>query len=736
MAELLFEFPPLVGPDYDLVFGGGEVEAPVIVPPPTYNLRFYQQPLVGPNYALLFGEVDEGAPVGLIPVRLVGQLPAPSFAASIETTTNVTITGLLPRPVVDVHIATFTDVTITGTLPALRADISIATITDVTVTGKLADPLFDATVKPITYVTLTGLLAAPSFTAAALYLSNTSRPLVNRSAVPWEVSRTKEVGAQHRSQSPIAAPSGRETKFSPGAPIPAGATQPLSGAIKTPTARNTGMQQAMRQSFEAPVTSQDGSRALRPSQDSGYQQAVRASFRSSFFSQDGIRTERKAAAGRWQIGRRQSFVHVGDSSVAVAFLFGRTTPFQDAIVPPPGMYIKPIIAPPRENCYLIPLGSATNLSLGDVVGAGNGLIYVCEQHDGGGDGGEGEVVNTVIVPVQRVYMVLNEASLRRVDGNLPIPTLAMSLNLDFDSWTWGFSATLPGQAESLIEPDLFGNPVEVEALINGVPYRMLIESISRERTFGRKSLRVGGRGLSALLDAPYSPNFTYTNTLELSAQQLIADVLSDNGVPLPWDINFQLEDWLVPANVFSNQGSYMSALLKIAAAAGGYVQPHASLKQLFFKPKYPFAPWKWATDVTPHYVLPADVTTRESISYVDKPRYNRVYVSGVNEGVLGMVTREGTAGELLAPLVTDPLVTQAVVARQRGTAILSDVGRQANVSIRLPVLSQTGIIVPGKFIDYTDTGITRRGIVRSVQVDVGSPAVFQTIGVETHVNPL
>ena len=68
-----------------------------------------------------------------------------------------------------------------------------------------------------------------------------------------------------------------------------------------------------------------------------------------------------------------------------------------------------------------------------------------------------------------------------------------------------------------------------------------------------------------------------------------------------------------------------------------------------------------------------------------------------------------------------------------GLAILSDTGRQALVSVSLPVLEETGIIMPGKIIDYTESGTTRRGLVRAVDVSTSFPKVRQTVRIETHV---
>jgi hypothetical protein len=110
-----------------------------------------------------------------------------------------------------------------------------------------------------------------------------------------------------------------------------------------------------------------------------------------------------------------------------------------------------------------------------------------------------------------------------------------------------------------------------------------------------------------------------------------------------------------------------------------------------------------------------------------------VFVSGQQGGVSGRYTRAGTAGEALAPAVVDPLITHADAVRQRGRAVISDTGRIANVTLRLPVLSETGIIRPGTMVEYTDGPVERKGLTRSVALDVSMPTIYQTIEVETHV---
>lgn len=83
-------------------------------------------------------------------------------------------------------------------------------------------------------------------------------------------------------------------------------------------------------------------------------------------------------------------------------------------------------------------------------------------------------------------------------------------------------------------------------------------------------------------------------------------------------------------------------------------------------------------------------------------------------------------------MMVDALITEAPAARQRGIAILSDTGRQIEVSLRLPVLAETGIIEPGAFVEYQDGSVTRLGLVRATQVQAGFPEVWQTLGVQAY----
>lgn len=338
----------------------------------------------------------------------------------------------------------------------------------------------------------------------------------------------------------------------------------------------------------------------------------------------------------------------------------------------------------------------------------------------------------IIVPIRRAYIVLNTITLARASDGAPLSALSLSLQIDADSWTWGWDASIPGAELALVEPAAGGDPVELLATVNGQQFRLLAERIARDRRFAQSRIRISGRGRAAMLADPHSPIVTRSNAAARTMQQLLADALTINNVGIGWAVDWQAADWLVPAGLYNHAGSYIAHAQRLAEAAGAYVQADPLLDTLRILPRYPLLPWEWSA-ATPDITLPSAAVVREAIEWQDKAAYNRVFVSGTEAGgVLGQITRAGTAGDVVAPMITDPLITHADGARARGRPILADTGRQARITLELPILPETGIITPGKLVQYTDAGTARRGLVRSTAVTAQLPTARQTIELETH----
>lgn len=388
---------------------------------------------------------------------------------------------------------------------------------------------------------------------------------------------------------------------------------------------------------------------------------------------------------------------------------------QAAMSPPPGYWVPAPVDPPEEVLHPIALRFSSALS------RTRHLVFGRIEAPPG----------SIAIPILRTYIVINSATLVRLPGNEAVTTYDLSLSWDDGSWSVGWSATLPASELDAVMPESIGAPVELLATINGTAVRLLAETISRDRSFGDARVKVSGRGRAAWLSDPYASIVQRTSSSLLTAQQVAEAALELNGVPVGWSLDWQIADWLIPAGAWSHEGSHIAAVQRIAEAAGGYILGHRTAQTLHVRPRYPLLPWEWSS-ATPDVVIPADVATVEGVSWVEKPSYNRVFVSGEQFGVLGDVTRSGTAGDVEAPLLTDSLITAEEAARERGGAILADTGRQAMITLQMPVLSGVGILDLGQLVEYNDGATSYRGLVRSVRVTAPMPRVWQTLEIEAH----
>jgi len=592
---------------------------------------------------------------------------------------------------------------------------------DATLVATLPALTFSARAIPNASFALNASFPGLAMVAEGKYQSYAVRPTVGRNATDWQRATEFKAGVEDRRESTQRSRTLGSSPWADGLAHLAGVEDRRPGRLlHAATVGCARHQDATRASPGGTTDGYGDAIRLRTARASSYEEAQRAEWvRRALGHQDGWRDRRREIASRHTEARRHAGVRQFEGIESATVLrrwLGAS--WQVAMVPPPGVHPSDPVTPPEpERCY-----TPSAALLFSVVAAVDGhLLFVCERQNEPEPDKE-----PVLVPVRRLYFVINNVTLHRVADGLEVPVFNLSLSFDASSWTWGFEATLPVKAESLVDPGAAFGPVELLASVNGTAFRVLAENISRERAFGESSIRVSGRGRNAVLADPYAPVMTFANAQDRTARQLMDDVLTVNGVPLGWSVDWGLTDWNVPAGVFARQGTWIEALTAIVGAAGGYLVPHRTAQSLRVLPRYPAVPWEWDS-VTPDFVLPVDAVARESVRWVEKPGYNRVFVSGQEVGVLGQVTRTGTAGDILAPMVVDPLITEVAAARQRGIAVLSDTGRQIEVSLRLPVLAETGIIEPGAFVEYQDGSVARLGLVRATRVEAGWPEVWQTL---------
>ncbi len=595
-------------------------------------------------------------------------------------------------------------VSIRGRMPALRGRVPLALGIGVTMRGTMPKLRGRVTVR---------------------YATDTSRPTVGAVTAQWQAAAGVQAGQVHTWQNAQALAAPTRQRWRNAEPASTTVTTTWSDADRGRRASiTTRWQDAASLHQAVNALYQDTLRTARSSVAARWQDAVKKRHSTLVRFQEALRDRRTSITTRWQDAGRVENGIKDSAQPAVAVYSQWSARWQNAIRPPAGTS-KAGGSQPTEPCYLPPHGLQVELLFSDAWTASTALLFVCERHTPPLPG------TTITIPILRYYVTINSIEVRRVDGDIDLQTYGFSMSLDYESWTWSWNAAMRKDALVSLQPGLDGDPIELEAKINGVPYRLQVEKIGRDTQFESSRIRVSGRGKAALLSAPHAPVMNFGNLVGRTAQQLMADVLTVNGVGIGWGLDFGLTDWVVPAGAWTFQGTYMDAINDIASAVGAYIQPHATESILRVLPRYPAVPWAWA-GITPDYELPAAAVSLENTEWIDRPTYNAVYVGGISSGVFGPFKRAGTDGSRLAPQVNHALITHADAHRQRGMAVLSDTGRQAHLELKMQVRPETGLILPGKFVRYVgDT--TRIGIVRRTSLDWSTPVMRQTLGVETHV---
>jgi len=312
-----------------------------------------------------------------------------------------------------------------------------------------------------------------------------------------------------------------------------------------------------------------------------------------------------------------------------------------------------------------------------------------------------------------VLYTMNSALLTRVSDRAPVEFHRVEVAADIDSWCWSFSARVPEASLALVMP--LAEPVEVEVEINGFQWVVLVESWSESASFGKREYQLRGRSVSSVLADPYAVLQSGSNTLAANARQLAEEQLLYTG----WTINWGVVDWLVSSGALSySNSSPIKTIQRIVETAGGRLLSNRTAKELLAIPRLHSLPWTWGA-ATPDLGISDYVVRRLSRDYVNSPAFNAVFVSGEAQGVLAKVFRTGTAGDIVAPMVTDALITATEPARERGREIIGRSGKWSKEGLELPLTvsgSLPGLLEIGQLIEMSERGIDWRGQVVGVRV--------------------
>ena len=341
-----------------------------------------------------------------------------------------------------------------------------------------------------------------------------------------------------------------------------------------------------------------------------------------------------------------------------------------------------------------------------------------------------------IVSNLKVYYQMNIATVSRLPELTPLNFKSIRISVDVDSFGARWSGTLDAASYDLIRP-VGSTRHEIEVTLNGHVWHLLVETPGKSLKFGQGDYQVTGRGLIGELAEPHAQTRGLVSTSDRQIHQLAEDELDDTG----WSISWETEYWLIPAGAWSYEGlTPIQAVARLAEAAGAVVIPNESTRELTVKPRYPTSPWSWS-GATPDWAIPMVAAYSLSSNWSEKPMYNAVVITGENQGVLCNVTRSGSAGDLSAPTIVDPLITHQDGGRERGRNEISDRGIQSVETLELQLRAapdEPGLVKPLELVQYTAPSGSWRALVQATDVSCewgrGGIKIKQIVKMERHLS--
>lgn len=449
--------------------------------------------------------------------------------------------------------------------------------------------------------------------------ANVSRGLRHELGTRWQRAMPVAAGMRSGWQQAVPLHVGSQARWQEAAPRRAGIVQGWRESDRLRGAALARWQQGDPRRAGVDLLWQEAER-LRAAALTRWQQGElrRAAVRSHW--QEMLRL-RAAVTSHWQQGQ-QRHVHLLTSyGDGLPVRLPLRAHWQEAWRPRSGVSQLPKPPEPRPPCYD---PARLGLLVFDTPYTGDGrLVFVCRR------AGPPLPPASIVVPASRSYIVINSIEVRRADdlAGDPLPSETFQMQLDRQSWTWTFSASFHASARDAVAPGPGGQPVELEVRVNGQPFRLQAERIGRSKRFPEHMITASGRGLAAVLDAPHASVQTFSQAMDRTAQQLMTEVLTVNGVGFGWSVDWQITDWLVPGGIWMHQGTWISALADIAGSVGAYLQPHDTAPVLRVLPAWPEPWWRWDT-LAPGIELPEGTAEVDETEVVDLPGYDRIFVGG------------------------------------------------------------------------------------------------------------
>jgi len=288
------------------------------------------------------------------------------------------------------------------------------------------------------------------------------------------------------------------------------------------------------------------------------------------------------------------------------------------------------------------------------------------------------------IPDEDVYIVQNNVEICRTDDRRIIKAFNVEIGANRKDYLWSGSLSLPfSELEKIVDVP------EIEININQYKFVVDVDDIKVQQEFNRKSIEISVSSTTNRLKTIKAHNVDNDlSSIAIMSAQLSRDDL-ETGFKF---VSQNSVDWIIPSGIIEYDDAFaLDIINSIALSVGDTVISHAYKKEIIVKEKY--------SSGQPIYKLPIGKLFDYSTNEESGTEYNAVVVTGENKGITAIVRKEGTAGEKIAPMIVNKLITDQSAARRAAiNSIFNSKDRSITIDTESVLFKETPMIYPSDVV--------------------------------------
>lgn len=267
--------------------------------------------------------------------------------------------------------------------------------------------------------------------------------------------------------------------------------------------------------------------------------------------------------------------------------------------------------------------------------------------------------NNYSIPEKGVYIVKNEVEIFRTDDGRIIKAFSVEISSNSKEYLWSGSLSLP-----ISELEKVNDKPEIEININQLKFIVDVNDVDTKKSFNNGIVDITVSSTTNKLKTIKSHDISRdASSIAIMSAQLSRDDL-ETGFTF---LNKDGEDWVIPSGLIDySDTAALDVISSIALSVGDVVISHASQKEIMMKAKYPIG--------QPVYSVPVGKLFDWGANEAESVKYNAIVVTGENAGITAVAQKEGTAGEKIAPMIVNKLITAENAARRAAVNAIYNTG--------------------------------------------------------------